>query len=183
VGGDFSERIQVRMVFATGQNLKKLVSEGKMRKDFFYRINSGVKITLNPLRKDPSLLYQICEEFSLNKNIFISPRLIEFYKGLSWPGNIRQLLGHLEKKLALVKGNKMEFNHLDEDLIDESVEKTWIPEQGFLPLKDLKYQYVYKVFNYFNGNAVKSSKVLGISSNTVRDLVAQYHMHYAAEIS
>jgi DNA-binding NtrC family response regulator len=181
VGGDSSEVIQVRMIFATGQNLKKLVSEGKMRKDFFYRINSGIKISLCPLRKDPELLIRICNEYSLNRNIFISPRLIEFYKKLSWPGNIRQLLGHLEKKVALIKGNKMEFNHLDEELIDEGYD-IWLPEQGFLTLKDLKYQYVYKVFNYFNGNAIKCSKVLGISSNTVRDLVTQYQMHYAAKI-
>jgi len=169
------------MIFATGQNLKKLVSEGKMRKDFFYRINSGIKISLNPLRKDSELLLRICNEYSFNKNIFISPRLIDFYKKLSWPGNIRQLLGHLEKKVALIKGNKMEFNYLDEELIDEGYD-IWLPEQGFLPLKDLKFQYVYKVFNYFNGNAIKCSKVLGISSNTVRDLVTQYQMHYAAKI-
>ncbi len=182
VGGGSSEKIKVRMIFATGQNLKKLVSEGKVRKDFYYRITSGIKISLNPLRRDTDLLIKICDDFSLNRNIFISPKLIEFYKKLNWPGNIRQLLGHLEKKAALIKGNKMEFNHLDEELLEEE-SGVFNPELGFLPLDDLKFQYVYKVFHYFDGNFTKCSKVLGISANTVKVLVNQYQFHYAANMS
>ncbi len=182
VGGDSSEKIRVRIIFATGQNLKKLVMEGKIRKDFYYRISAGTKIFLNPLRRDPDLLIRICEEFSLSKNIFISPRLLEFYKKLNWPGNIRQLLGHLEKKAAIIKGHKMEFNNLDEELIEENLDSI-IPEQVFLTLEDFKYQYVYKVFNYFQGNINQSSKVLGISGNTVRSLINQYQINYAAKIS
>jgi transcriptional regulator with PAS, ATPase and Fis domain len=182
VGGGSSEKIKVRMIFATGQNLKNLVREGKVRKDFYYRITSGIKISLNPLRKDTNLLIKICDDFSLNRNIFISPKLIEFYKKLSWPGNIRQLLGHLEKKAALIKGNKMEFNHFDEELLEDD-SSVFNPEAGFVSLDDLKFQYVNKVFHYFNGNFTKSSKVLGISANTVKVLVNQYQFHYEAKMS
>lgn len=182
VGGGPSEKIKVRIIFATGQNLKKLVGEGKMRKDFYYRITSGAKIFLKPLRNDPILLHQLCDDFSLNKNIYFSPKLIEFYKKLNWPGNIRQFLGHLEKKAALVKGNKLEFNHLDEELLEDEF-GILTSESDFLPLEDLKFRYVFKVFNYFDGNFSKCSKVLGISANTVKVLVNQYQINQAATIS
>ena len=107
---------------------------------------------------------------SQKENKYISPKLIEYYKSYSWPGNIRQLLGHLNKKMKLSKGRKIELNSYDEDLFLHEDFRTQVGN-SFLTLEQIKTEYVYKVYLYTDKNYSKSAKVLGISSNTVKTLI------------
>jgi hypothetical protein len=172
VGGTAVEKVKVRLIFATGQDLKKLVETLKTRKDFYYRINAGFKITLTPLRKDPGLLFGLCDSFCLRHNVVIPDRLRDFYKNFPWPGNVRQFLGHLEKKRIFIKGNKFEFDALDESLLQER--DLAVNEEDFPSLEKYKLQYVFQVFQRFNGDISRCKKVLNVSSNTVKKMVGKY---------
>jgi DNA-binding NtrC family response regulator len=172
VGGERAQKINVRIIYATGRRPKKLVEKGVLRKDFYFRISSGASVSLPPLRKNPGLLEQLCQDISLKENKFISPKLIEYYKTYSWPGNIRQLLGHLNKKIKLSKGRKVELDKYDEDLFlyeDFSAQV----ENSFLTLEEIKTEYVYKVYLYSGKNYSRSAKVLGVSSNTVKSIMGK----------
>jgi len=170
VGGERSQKVNVRIIYATGQKLKKLVDTGKLRKDFYFRISSGASISLLPLRNNPVLLDYLCQELSQKEDKYISPKLIDYYKGLSWPGNIRQLLGHLNKKIKLARGRKIELDHFDEDLFLHEDFKSQV-EDSFLTLEQVKSQYVQKVYLYTEKNITLSAKILGISNNTVKAIL------------
>jgi len=172
VGGEQTKKVNVRMIYATGRRPKKLVEKGTLRKDFYFRISSGASISLPPLRTNPKLLEFLCLELSEKENKFISPKLIEYYKNFSWPGNIRQLLGHLNKKIKLAKGRKIELDHYDEDLFLHEDFRSQV-ENSFLTLEQIKTQYAYKVYLYTGKNFTKSAQILGISSNTVKVLIGK----------
>ncbi|TDJ07627.1 MAG: sigma-54 factor interaction domain-containing protein [Deltaproteobacteria bacterium] len=173
VGGERSRKVNVRIIYATGRRPKKLMEKGILRQDFYFRISSGASIRLPPLRKNPDYLEYLCQELSLKENKYISPKLIEYYKKYSWPGNIRQLLGHLNKKIKLSKGRKIEHDHYDEELFLHEDFRSQV-EDSFLTLEQIKIQYVYKVYLYMGKNYARSAQTLGISANTVKALVGKF---------
>ena len=180
VGGENLKKTDVRIIFASGKSLKDLVQKGKMRQDFFYRISSGIRLNLPPLRDDSSLLEKVCRDFSLKEGIYIHPSLQDYYKKLFWPGNIRQLISHLKKKKLLSKGRKIEFDSVDEELVDN--EKYFFKEdlisKPHLTLEEVKKRYAYNVFKYCRENLDEASKVLDISKNTLRGFVRSIKLLY-----
>ena len=107
VGGNKTIFSDVRVIVATNQNLKELISEGKFREDLFYRINV-LFVDLPPLRRrnlciEPLshlLLDRVCR--SIKKKISeFTPSAMEWIKSYSWPGNIRQLHNAIERAAIL----------------------------------------------------------------------------------
>lgn len=172
VGGDGERKSEVRIIFASGSNLKKLVDDHLMRKDFYYRIISGLKINLIPLREDPEKIKKICQQFALDQNLYISETLIDFYSKQFWPGNIRQLIGHLNKKVLLEEGDKMIWSECDAELDKSSLEhfKDHPPEE-VISLEEFKKQYVKKVYRKYDGHIRDTARALKLAPNTVRSMV------------
>ena len=99
--------------------------------------------------------------------------LSRIIKNLSWPGNIRQLISHLKKKKLLSKGKKIEFDFIDEDLIDHEKDffKTSILSKPLLTLEEVKKRYAYNVYKSCRDNMDEASNILKISKNTLRSFV------------
>ena len=169
VGGQFEKKAKVRLIFASGRNLRNLKESGQIRKDFFYRITSGMTINIKPLREDNQLIDSLCNEVEIQHEVTIAPSLIKFYRKLNWPGNIRQLLGHLDKKLILAKSGRLIFDSSDEILLSQNI----ISNEYFdyRPLEEIKRDYVYKVFKGVDSNIAKAASILEITTNTVRKIV------------
>ncbi|MBF0298849.1 MAG: sigma-54 factor interaction domain-containing protein, partial [Oligoflexia bacterium] len=88
VGSLRETKSDVRLIFASGKNLKSLVKDFKMRSDFYYRILTGIQIEITPLRNNKKKLEAIIEWLSCSEDVVISRELKEFYQKLYWPGNI-----------------------------------------------------------------------------------------------
>ena len=169
VGGDHSKKVNSRLIVASGRNLKDLVKTGKIRRDFFFRIQSSYKIFLKPLRINPKKIQAICDKFSEDENICYSPQLLEFYQKCSWPGNIRQLLGHLRTKKVLSPNRKWEIDDFDYSLEESLISDIQDQMGGFLDLKSLKKSYIRQVFESSNKDARLTAKILKISPATVKE--------------
>lgn len=162
-----------RIIFASGKRLEHLVQSGKMREDFFFRLSSGKKVELTPLRDDQEKIKRLCFQFAIKNDISFSNRLLEFYQTLPWPGNIRQLQGHLEKKKILSKTRKIDFDELDEELIMKSSSlSTLVSDDKFLTLENVKLSYALKVYSRFEQDKDQTCKTLDISRKTLRRILA-----------
>jgi transcriptional regulator with PAS, ATPase and Fis domain len=173
VGGQFNRTADVRLVFATGSSLTKKVSLNEMRKDFYFRLISGTKIKLPSLREDKPLIRDFCEYFASINDAMISSKLIKFYSKLDWPGNIRQLSGHLEKKLVLANGKKLEFDESDAELKYgfTSLPYDEVSSSGVYSMEDFKNRYCAKVYFQTGENVKRSSRILGLTPNTIRAIL------------
>lgn len=178
VGGR-SEKSNARLIFAAGSSLEKLVDNKKFRKDLYFRITSGACFYLPPLRDSSKQVEKVVKNFALKKNISVSDSLIKYYQNLSWPGNIRQLVGHLEKKLIFTKGQKLFYDELDEELDGLNDINFFNSDNSLSPvysLEELEKNYILKVYNRFNQNLTCTSKALGITPQTLRRKVRKLEL-------
>lgn len=172
IGTSFAETIDTRIILASGRNLLSLVEKKIMRKDFYFRVGSDIKTHLPPLRENRNSIESFCFDFEEKNNVTISPVLIGFYQQLLWPGNFRQLHSHLRKKLVCSLNSKLIYDDLDEELINCYLNEG-LNDSFFIPLKELKKNYILKAFYHMGKDLKKTSKVLGITVNTTRNILTQ----------
>ena len=110
LGSTTTQRVSVRVVAATNQDLDRLVSEKQFRSDLYYRLNV-FPIRVPPLRERrddiPLLAAHFVKTFSerMNKQIETIPSdamwaLMDY----DWPGNIRELQNFIERSVILTTG-------------------------------------------------------------------------------
>ena len=97
VGGTEVRKTDVRIVAATNVNMVKAISEGKFRRDLYYRLNS-IPVHMPALRERGNDIISLFRLFALQMvEKYKMPRLdlTEDAKRLllkyKWPGNVRQL--------------------------------------------------------------------------------------------
>ena len=110
VGGTITQRVNVRIVAATNQDLDRLVSEKQLRSDLFYRLNV-FPILIPPLRdrRDdiPLLVAHFVNTYAqrMNKHIETIPSdAMSALLDHEWPGNIRELQNFVERSVILTTG-------------------------------------------------------------------------------
>lgn len=93
VGESIERDADVRIITASNQNIAGLLRSGKLRKDFYYRINVE-SITLEPLRRHREDIYPLFSYY-MNKYGYsagIEAELLGLLESYNWPGNVRQIV-------------------------------------------------------------------------------------------
>jgi PAS domain S-box-containing protein len=119
LGGETNVTANVRLITATNNNLSSEVSEGRFRKDLYYRLDV-FSIHVPSLRERnediPALVKEILSKLAANMALQETPavsfdalRLLSLY---SWPGNVRELRNVLERSIILSGGKTIGVQHL-----------------------------------------------------------------------
>ena len=102
VGSPVSRTADVRIMAATNRDIGKMVQEGRMRADFFHRLNV-IRVNLPPLRHHKEDIPLLAEHFlALKTEPGSSPPVIpgQVLRQLcssDWPGNVRELFNVLRR--------------------------------------------------------------------------------------
>ena len=122
VGGTRPIRVQVRFIAATNRNVQRLISEGHLRSDLYYRLNI-MEIAIPPLRKRQSDIEPLCRFFlekhlpKSNKRITgISKEALDLLKNYQFPGNVRELQNIIERAIILEKTPEITTNSLPQSM-------------------------------------------------------------------
>ena len=195
-GGTATIRVDVRIVAATNQNLKKKVQDREFREDLFYRLNV-VPIDLPPLRQRrediPALVGYILdrarEDYQTNARS-VTPEAMALLQNHPWPGNVREL-EHTLQRAALLSPDALLSPADFPDLLSEqqtgcreaslealiaaklqsSLVQIDIQEMDNLydmVLHQMERPLINIVLDKTRGNQVKAAEVLGINRNTLR---------------
>jgi PAS domain S-box-containing protein len=119
VGGEKSVTVDVRVIAATNRELEKEVSDGRFRKDLFYRLNV-FSLRVPPLRDRvedlPLLVSRIMGQLAADMQLPAVPEIhtaaFEMLRTYSWPGNVRELRNVLERALILSRGGALGSDHI-----------------------------------------------------------------------
>jgi transcriptional regulator with PAS, ATPase and Fis domain len=174
VGDSAEKEIKARLIFAAGRPLELLVGQGQFRKDFYYRLKSGHTVELASLRNDPGRVVEACRYYALNNGVSFSQRVMDFYQSLAWPGNLRQLFGHFEKKKILSRSTKIDFDEMDEELLLQSSDLISLDvERELMSMEQCKLNHLKRTLSVCEGNIAMAARKLRLTEKTVRNLMGK----------
>jgi len=135
VGSTTVKKVDLRLIFATNQDLKQLVIEGKFREDLYYRLNVfPLRLpTLRERREDiPELAHHFMEKYcsALERSMpRIRAEAMELLMDYTWPGNVRELEHAVERLTILVEGDEIEPIHVSAALYrTDSAIRSMVPK-------------------------------------------------------
>jgi transcriptional regulator with GAF, ATPase, and Fis domain len=111
LGGERTERVDVRVIAATNRNLRQLVDEGRFQDDLFYRLHV-IPIDVPPLRERVEDIPMLVEYFArkhatrIGKPIdALEDGIVSSLQAYHWPGNVRELENTIERAVVLTTGS------------------------------------------------------------------------------
>jgi DNA-binding NtrC family response regulator len=171
LGDRAPRKVNVRVIAATHKDLEQLVKEKLFREDLYYRI-ATLTVKVPPLRERPEDISTLISHFiSLyaRKNdreiAGITWEAIQTLESYSWPGNIRELAGEIER-LVLYADNG---GHIQPDNISSRIRPdSAVSETTAEKLEDLLDSYERRVITEtlkrHDCNVAKTSEALGLGS-------------------
>jgi two-component system NtrC family response regulator len=178
LGGRSEIPVDVRVVCATHQDLKKLIAENRFREDLFYRL-AEIVVNIPPLRArtgDAVLLaHAFLRRFAQDQrrgSLAFSDDAIKGIEQHPWPGNVRELLNAIKRASIMAEGDRLSCDDLG--LPPPSGEAV-AGEGSDLDLRAIREvaerQAIVAALARSNGNIVKASEILGVSRPTLYDLM------------
>jgi transcriptional regulator with PAS, ATPase and Fis domain len=117
VGGEAEIPVDIRLICATHQDLKKMVEEGRFREDLYYRINV-VPVHIPALRERSDDILWLARRFLETWAQEDGDRRIlhrsaeQALAAYPWPGNVRELKNCLERGRTLSRDTLLTAQHL-----------------------------------------------------------------------
>lgn len=178
VGGNQARKIDVRLIAATNQDLKKAVREGRFREDLFFRLNV-IPMELPPLRRRPADILPLADHFlqaqavSTGRPFTLSEDALELLRQHSWPGNVRELENTIERATVLTRTGRIEPEDL---LLDTASLAPNDRDQQSLPTlqhaMDLAAkQAIQKALHTTGNRKAEAAVLLGIERTTLYRLM------------
>lgn len=188
IGSNEPQKVNVRFIAATNQDLQDMVFDGRFRSDLYYRLNV-IHLHIPPLRdrrQDINLFVQ----FFLEKynRIFdtrimdVSNQVREIFLDHTWPGNVRELENVIERAINFAQGNTIEKSDLPHYLRDTrqpSYHKQQASERTKLlrpSREDHERDVILEALKLSGGNKAQAARLLGISRSWLYEKMAKMGM-------
>ncbi len=174
LGSNLPIKVDVRLICATNQDLKKKIQNGTFREDLFYRLNV-ITIELPPLRERREDIKPLAEYFvkkysgKLGKDIEgISREAINKLVRYDWPGNVRELENVVQRAIVLTRREWIEAK----DILLSSEERSPVLEAE--SLAEVEKQHIIRILKKTKWNLSLAAQRLGIHRNTLRLKIKEY---------
>ncbi|MFQ5685878.1 MAG: sigma-54 dependent transcriptional regulator [Candidatus Scalindua sp.] len=175
VGDSTPIKINVRIIAATNQDLRKNVRQGMFREDLYHRLRV-VELAIPPLRKRrediPLLVEHFIEKFNkkFNKDIkSISMDVQRVFMCYKWPGNVRELQNTIEHAFVLCSNAVITKDCLQTDFQDSIVDAKSIKKR-----KHCDKQAIVQALKEAGWNKAKAARLLGISRRSIYLKINEY---------
>lgn len=185
VGGTKDIPVDVKIIATVNEAPEKLMEEGKLRKDLYYRLNV-VNIVIPPLRnrKDdiPLLVNRFLEKHNerFDRQVWmVSDKAMEILMSYDYPGNIRELENIIMQALSMagrehVLTEKMLQMPVPVNAMGKDIEG-W---DGNYPLSDymdnLEKEIIRGVMIKEGGNVSRAAKSLQMKRQTLQHKLKKY---------
>lgn len=183
IGETITRHADVRVITATNRDLKELVEHGKVRDDFYYRINV-FPLGVPPLRNRKSDIEELAKFFIAKCNgkfsrsvEGLSAEALALLHAYDWPGNVRELENAVEHAFVMTHKGLILPEHLPQCIV------TYHPQAGTLqarietqrlgtPLRrgmsaEQERSAILAALKQTSGNKAHAASLLGVSRVTL----------------
>ncbi|MEE4601921.1 MAG: sigma 54-interacting transcriptional regulator [Desulfobacteraceae bacterium] len=188
VGGTRMIRSDFRVIAATNQNLEKMLSDGRFRKDLYYRLNV-IPLQIPPLRERRNdiiplarhFMHQMAQEAVLPE-INIGAEAKKALMRHDWPGNVRELLNVLERTLSSIETDTIRLVDLP-FYLHRTQKKP--PQKNQTSIREVQAMAEKEAIRYAlkeaNHNKVRAAKILGIHRTLLYKKMKKYKISLEPE--
>ncbi|MBF7095605.1 sigma 54-interacting transcriptional regulator [Alkalibacter mobilis] len=162
VGSDYIIPLDVRIISASNESLKEMVSDERFRNDLFYRLNT-LEIKIPPLRERKKDIIPLFN-FYLNDNLEeetaekLDEKSTKILNDWHWPGNVRELKNTVRRYMIFGEIDISENIVNDETIKDEN--------RGSIDLKEMNKNLEKEIINKLIDSGLNKTQIaanLGIS--------------------
>lgn len=187
LGSNRRAAIDIRVIAATNQDVRRALRQGTLREDLFYRLNVFT-ITMPPLRDRLEDIPLLADHF-IEKHgprlgrghPILSTEALLRLQGYAWPGNVRELENVIERALVLSRGEQIEVQHLPREIVT-ATEIAALPEAtplssslSLIPaVERLERALVIQALRQAADNKAKAARLLEISERAIWYKIKKY---------
>lgn len=173
--GDINEKkVDVRIIASVNEQPVKILNQGKIRKDLYYRLNV-IRLDIPPLRDRLEDIPLLVEYFTNKYNLIFKSRVKGIEKDVlkkfylyDWPGNVREL----EHIIEYAFNNKTEGyicfrdieGHFNNFSFREEIGRGTLSEK----LRICEEKYIKEAMLLSGNNVSKAARILGIPRQTLQ---------------
>lgn len=188
VGDTHPQKVDIRLITATNENLTIAIKNGSFREDLYFRINEFsiqvpcLKDRLEDL--DDFIAYFIQKSNQeLQKNITgVNGAVKNIFLNYNWPGNIRELQNIIKRGVLLATQNEITLAELPVDMqlsVDINKENNLGIQnaQGIKKLNEqMEKELIIKTLIATQYNKSKAAKILKIDRSTLYSKLVKYNI-------
>ena len=164
LGASKPQKVDIRLICATNEDLEQRITSGQFRQDLLYRINT-VTLHLPPLRERTEDILPLARHFLRQYQQHyrrplqpltapIAARLTAYH----WPGNVRELQ-HAMEKLVILSGE----GPLNEALLALAPAAEAFASDQNVNLEQLEQRTIEQALTTHKGNISRAAKALGLT--------------------
>lgn len=188
VGGSRDIPFDVRIIATINEPAEKLIEEGKLRRDLYYRLNI-VNLEIPPLRERKSDIPILTKRFVEKNNIrynkqvwMISDEALQKLHDYDYPGNVRELENIIMAAISLAGDEHVlgpedininrSYRATSSKVADFSKENTTLTEY----LENIEKTVIQQHLVANDGNVSKTAKDLGIVRQNLQHKIKKYKL-------
>jgi transcriptional regulator with GAF, ATPase, and Fis domain/Flp pilus assembly protein TadD len=178
LGENVTRKVDVRFIFATHKDLKKMVQEGSYREDLFYRV-SVHSLNVPPLRErkediPPLVLYfaeKYCKSFKKEKITF-SNSAVRAMTEYDWPGNVRELENIIQSLLVTCEsGKNVEMDDLPSSITGGQRLQRFVGRSLEEAKNEFEREFLLHALNRNRWNKTQTAKELKVTRQGLMNMI------------
>ena len=183
-GGEAPISMDVRFLASTNRKPEEAVKQGLLREDLFYRLKV-FQLALPPLRERAEDVGPLSEHFleqvaaSEGSPKRLTPEALQVLTAYRWPGNVRELKNTIYSAYIL-SGDDITPDNLPAEVRTPRGTDTAAAGDHTLhvpvgmTMAEAEQRLIVATLSHFDGNKMKTAKMLGISLKTLYNRLQQY---------
>src|SRR5882762_3576805 len=197
LGSNDTIKVDVRILAATNDDLRKLVDEGRFRQDLYYRLNV-INIALPPLRERkediPALVDFFFTKYCRENQKFLDPsnrsllhfqpEAMQILMDHNWPGNVRELENVVERAVVLAADAAVPLDVFPDHLLQASGIRLHRGDGGPLPadaslfeiVADFERRIIIERLEQFNWSQTEAADSLHVPLSTLNQKIKRLNI-------
>jgi len=170
VGGTRQIGADIRLIAATRRDVGRMVAEGELREDLYYRLNT-FPLVIPPLKDRPADIPELARFFlaraaaRLGKaGLTLTPDALDALVDYSWPGNVRELENAVERAAILC----------DRPVTAEDLPLPRDGGPGPTSWNEIERKAIQQALRMNHGNRTHAARQLGISLRKLQYRLKEY---------
>jgi sigma-54 dependent transcriptional regulator, acetoin dehydrogenase operon transcriptional activator AcoR len=186
LGAEKPMKVDLRVVCASHQNLRSMISRGLFREDLYYRLN-GITLELprlvDRIDKEQLMRKLLSAEANDGRPLAIETDAFQCLLDYDWPGNIRELRNVIRTALAICDGGVVRLHDLPSEVRNGpsvasatdpqaptfDVVDSGVSDRGpsLSPIEAAERQALVKAIRSTEGNMARAATLLQVSRSTL----------------